>query len=174
MTRLGRVLAVCTLPWLAACATVSVTDPAPWITGRLSLQMEAHAGQAARSASAAFELRAHGEAGELRLNSPLGIRAATARWAPGLAALDQGQGEQVYASLAELSQQALGEALPLQALPDWLAGRPWPAAPHAATAVGFEQVGWDVNLARRSEGWVEMRRAAPPALRLRVKLDEVP
>ena len=47
-------------------------------------------------------------------------------------------------TLEDLSREALGEALPLAAWPDWLAGRPWGGAPHRATEGGFEQLGWQV------------------------------
>ncbi len=160
---------------LAGCAS---TPPAPgetpWTAGRLSVRIEALGERAAQSISAGFELRGDGRGGELRLNSPLGTRMATARWAPGLALLDDGQGEQAYDSLAALSRQALGEALPLEALPDWLAGRPWAGAPHVAAADGFEQLGWQVDLSRRAEGWIGMHRASAPAVRVRVKLDDTP
>jgi outer membrane lipoprotein LolB len=122
--------------------------------------------------NAAFELRGDGQSGELRLNSPLGNRVAQARWAPGLAVLETPDGEQRFDTLEELSRQALGEVLPLAALPDWIAGRPWPAAPHAATAEGFDQLGWSVRLARLAQGWIEARRATPPAVALRVRLDQ--
>lgn len=157
---------------LAACASTPPPGGMPWTTGRLSLQVQAQAGRPAQNLSAAFELRGDGRSGELRLQSPLGLRMATARWAPGMALLDSGQGEQAYESLAALSQQALGEVLPLQALTHWLAGRPWPEAPATPSAGGFEQLGWQVSLARRSEGWIEAERMAPPVLRVRVKLDD--
>jgi len=161
---------------LAGCASPPLAPgEAPWTAGRLSLRIEAQAERAAQSVSVGFELRGDGSGGELRLNSPLGTRVATARWAPGVAVLDQGQGEQAYSSLEALSQEALGEALPLAALPDWLAGRPWPGASHTngvAGLSGFEQLGWQVDLARRGEGWIELRRSAAPAVRVRVKLDE--
>lgn len=160
---------------LAGCASAPpATGEAPWTTGRLSLRIDAQGDRAAHSVSAGFELRGDGRGGELRLNSPLGTRLATARWAHGLAVLDDGRGEQAYDSLAALSQQALGEALPLEALPDWLAGRPWTGAPHSAGADGFEQLGWQVDLSRRAEGWVAMQRSSPPAVRVRVKLDDTP
>jgi outer membrane lipoprotein LolB len=158
---------------VGGCASTAPAE-APWTTGRLSVRIEAQAERAAQSVSAGFELRADDRSGELRLSSPLGTRVATARWAPGLATLDDGRGPQAYGSLAELSQQALGEALPLEALPDWLAGRPWPAAPHAAGSDGFEQLGWRIDLSRRAEGWIELHRSSAPAVRVRVKLDEAP
>lgn len=173
MRRRGLVLLP--LAMLAACASPPrAPGEAPWTTGRLSVRIEATATKPAQSVNAAFELQGNGDSGELRLNSPLGARVASARWAPGLAVLNQADGEQRFADLADLSRQALGEALPLAALPDWLAGRPWPSAPHVAGPEGFEQLGWQVSLARRSEGWVEARRAASPAVLLRVKLDESP
>lgn len=147
--------------------------PAPgetaWTSGRLSVRI---ATSPVQSVSAAFELRGDDHSGELRLNSPLGTRLATARWSPGSAVLADSQGEQRYADLDELSRRALGEALPLAALPDWLAGRPWPQAPHKLSQTGFEQLGWQVLLARRAEGFIEASRAAAPAVTLRVKLDD--
>lgn len=170
-----RALALWPLVLLGACASPPrAANEAPWTSGRLSVRIEATETRPAQSVNASFELQGGGDRGELRLNSPLGTRVASARWAPGLAVLSHGDGEQRFADLADLSRQALGENLPLAALPDWLAGRPWPAAPHVAGESGFEQLGWQVSLARRSEGWVEARRAAAPAVLLRVKLDESP
>jgi outer membrane lipoprotein LolB len=141
------------------------------MVGRISVRVEASAGRAAQGVSAAFELRGNGDSGELRLNSPLGSRLAAARWAPGVAVLETAQGEQRYAALDDLSRQALGEALPLAALPDWLNGRPWAGAAHLMTDTGFEQLGWQVLLMQRAEGLIEAHRATPPAAHVRVRLD---
>ena len=158
---------------LAACATPPpAPGELPWTTGRLSVRVAAPDGQAVQSMSAGFELRGDDRSGELRLNSPLGTRVAQARWAPGLAVLDTADGERRFDTLDALSRQVLGEAMPLAALPDWIAGRPWPAAPHSARDDGFEQLGWSVQLARRADGWIEASREAPPAVRLRVRLDD--
>ena len=171
MTR--RALAALALVLLAACAT---PPPAPgeaaWTSGRLSVRVAATADRPAQSMSAGFELRVDGETGELRLNSPLGTRVASARWAPGLAVLQTPEGERRFDTLDELSRQALGEALPLPALPDWIAGRPWPAAPHAPPGDGFDQLGWSVLLARQAEGRIEARRQAAPTVVVLVRLDE--
>jgi outer membrane lipoprotein LolB len=157
---------------LAACAT---PPPAPgepaWTSGRISIRIAADANQAAQSISVAFELRGDGRSGELRLNSPLGTRVAQARWAPGVAVLDTPEGARSFDTLDELSRQALGEALPLAALPDWIAGRPWPAAPHRVQEGGFEQLGWSVSLARQADGWIDARREVPPEVLVRVRLD---
>ena len=174
MNRAGAVahlLALTAAALLTACA--STPPPAAgepqWTSGRLSVRIETDPVQ---NVSAGFELRGDGQSGELRLNTPLGTRLAAARWSPGSAVLADSQGEQRYASLDDLSRRALGEALPLAALPDWLAGRPWPAAPHRVNAQGFEQLGWQVRLDRRADGFIEASRAAVPAVNLRVKLDD--
>jgi outer membrane lipoprotein LolB len=159
---------------LAGCATPGPPGEAPWAQGRLALRVDASASRPAQSLNLGFELRGDGERGELRLTGPLGTRVAEARWSPREAVLDSGQGPVRYTSLEALAAQALGEALPLQALPPWLAGRPWPGAPHRALpapAVGFEQLGWQVDLSRHAEGHVLARRDTPPAVLLRVRLD---
>lgn len=160
------------LALLAACATAPpAADDTPWTSGRLSVRLAAVGDTPARSLGTAFELRGTADSGELRLNSPLGTRLAAARWSPTEAVLSTSDGERRFDSLDELSRQALGEALPLAALPDWLAGRPWPGAPHRATEEGFEQLGWRVDLSQRKQGWIAADRAAPPAVAVRVRLD---
>jgi outer membrane lipoprotein LolB len=161
---------------LAACALAGCATPLPqagggWTSGRLNLRVDATPERIAQTVTAAFELQGNSERGELRLLSPLGTQVAAARWAPGEAVLNTAGGAQRFQSLPELSRQALGEDLPLAALPDWLAGRPWPAAPHTLQAAGFEQLGWQVGLARRAEGWIDARRESPPVVTLRVRLD---
>ena len=171
MRRAAALLAAAAL--LGACATPppGPADGGPVTRGRLSLRVEAFAERPAQGLAAAFELQGHAERGELRLLSPLGGLLAAARWAPGQAVLDTPAGRQSFDSLDDLSLQALGEVLPLAALPDWLTGRPWPGAVHQVRPDGFEQLGWRVDLARQTEGWVLARRDAPPAVVLRIRLD---
>lgn len=154
---------------VAGCATVPLTEPT--ISGRLSLQVAAHEGQPARGFNASFDLRGTAERGQLRLSTPLGPQMAAARWSPGEVVLVTGQGEQRFASLDALAQQALGEALPLQALPDWLQGRPWPGAASQPAGTGFEQLGWALDLSRRAEGFIIATRAQAPAVSLRIRLE---
>lgn len=154
----------------AGCATRPPAG-ATWTSGRLSVRVEASADRPAGSLSADFDLRGDGVAGELRLSSPIGARLAQARWTPTDAMLDTGQGEVRYADLESLSRQALGEALPLRALPDWLAGRPWADAPSVGRDGGFEQLGWSVRLAAFGDGRVEAVRESPPRVVLRVQLE---
>ena len=160
---------------LAACATPPPAGaPNDLISGRLSLQVAANADRVAQNMSAAFELQGRAEEGELRLISPLGTQLAAARWAPGRASLQTSQGTQAYGNLDELSRQALGEVVPLAALPSWLAGQPWSGLPHQWQDQGFEQAGWQVLLARQAEGLIEARRTQPSAVVLRVRLDMTP
>ena len=177
---LSRNALVCAVASLAALLTGCATPAAqhaltavdtPWTTGRMNLRVEASPARVAQNLSAAFELRGNGDTGELRLVSHLGTRLAHARWAPGRVRLQTADGERSFDNLDELAREALGEALPLAALPDWLAGRPWPSAVHTPAAEGFEQLGWQVQMTRRAEGVVEARRVAAPAVLLRVKLD---
>ena len=162
---------------LAACATrPPSSEDMPWTSGRLSLQVAANGTLAARSVSAGFDLRGNAERGELRLTSPLGSLVAAARWWPGSAVLQTPQGQVDFPDLDSLSNEALGEPLPLQALPDWLAGRPWSGASSqplaSALGAGFEQLGWRVLLARFDEGQVDAERLAPPVVKLRVRLEK--
>ncbi len=159
---------------LSACA--AVPEGPPPLSGRLSVQVAATPSAPARGFHAAFDLWGDGRRGRLDLATPLGPRLASARWAPGEVQLDDGQGTRRYPSLEALSLEVLGEALPLQALPDWLRGRPWPGAPHRALPApltGFEQLGWRIDDQARGEGvFVAVRAAEPdrPAVTLRVRL----
>ena len=156
---------------LSGCATPpALPDEAP-TAGRLALRIEATPGRPAQSLSVAFELRGHAKRGQMVLISPIGTQLALARWAPGEASLDSGDGPRGFASLEALAEAAFGEALPLAAWPDWLAGRPWPGAPHRAVEGGFEQLGWQVETAGLAEGLLQARRDAPPRVSLRVRLD---
>ncbi len=175
LSRLGLLALWAPLALFTACATPPAPDPTdamgPWTAGRLSLKADASPDRAAQSLNAAFELRGGAVRGELRLLTPLGSVLAAARWQPGVVQLNTPQGEQRFADLDGLSRQAFGQAVPLAALPDWLAGRPWAAAPHQLRPGGFEQLGWQVVTERLAEGWVEARRDSPPAVQLRVRLD---
>lgn len=150
------------------CATPPAEPP---LSGRLSLQVAATAGEPARGFNAAFDLRGTAEAGEMRLSTPLGPQIAAARWAPGEVRLQTNEGERRYASLDDLARDALGEPVPLQALPHWLRGQPWPGAPVVSQADGFEQLGWALDLSRRAEGFIVAVRTRPPAVTMRIRLE---
>lgn len=166
---------------LAACVTAPprAPDAAPALQGRMALRVAESPSGPAQSLSASFELSGHEHQGELLLFSPLGTVLALAQWSPQGVSLDSGQGPQAYANLDELSRSALGESVPLAALPSWLKGQPWAGAGvqwqvPAGEAGGprFWQAEWWVDASRlEAEGWVEARREQPPAVLLRVRLD---
>jgi outer membrane lipoprotein LolB len=158
---------------LAACAT---PPPAALdvLSGRLALVVAAEPPQAARRFQGGFELRGNAERGELDLTNPLGMVVARARWQPGAVELLTSDGSIAFSDLDELAARAFGEPLPMAALPDWLRGRPWPQAPHAVIAQGFEQLGWTIDLAGFGTGQVVARREAPPAVTLRAQLERAP
>jgi outer membrane lipoprotein LolB len=170
VTARRRHAALLVLSLLAGCATPP-PQGSDWLGGRLSVKVEALGDEPGRSLSSAFELRGDAERGELRLTSPLGTLLALARWAPGEASLTTADGERRYSDLDALAREALGEALPLRALPAWLRGQPWPGAESHTTAQGFEQLGWQIGLARYAEGWLEATRSAPPAVTVRARLE---
>ena len=162
---------------LGACASVqqgaaSVMN-ADALSGRLVVRVDASGGAAARSENAAFELQGDAKAGRLDLATPLGTVVAQARWAPGSVMLVTPRGERRFADLDALTEEMLGESVPVAALFDWLRGRPWAGAASAATPdPGFTQLGWAVSLARFDEGWVVAKRDRAPAVTVRAKLDQ--
>jgi len=183
LAALRRALRAPSIPWVSVVSVVSlgilgcagvptaVERPADWTAGRLALSVEATPEEPARGFSAAFELRGTGSAGELRLATPLGTMLATARWLPGEAWLRTPDGDRQYGSLDEMAHAALGERVPVAALPDWLAGRPWPGAPSRTAEAGFEQLGWRVDLSGHAEGRLTARREAPPPVTMRIRLE---
>lgn len=165
-------------------ASLSLTGCASWLppflkpapklqgdhfSGRLSVRVE---NDSQRSFSAAFELAGTDKEGELSLSTPLGPQLARARWSPHRVELKTPQRVKEYASLDQLAVEAMGENVPITALFDWLTGRPWPGAPSRMRQQGFEQLGWQVDVARLSEGAIVATRPQPtPAVVVRVRLD---
>ncbi len=162
---------------LAGCATVAPLGPgngAEALSGRLAVRVDAIGNEPARALSAAFELRGDARDGALALSTPLGSMLAQARWMPGDVVLTTPQGARRFADLDGLTREVLGESVPVEAWFDWLRGRPWPAAPSTAAAgsTGFEQLGWQVDLARLGAGAVSAtRRALQPVVTVRIQLD---
>ena len=164
---------------LAACTTV---PPAPvgagadFLSGRLAVRVEPLGNEAPRSVSAAFDLRGDSRAGTLGLSTPLGSMLAQARWSPGDVVLITPRETRRFASLDELTHEALGESVPIEAWFDWLRGRPWPGAPSdsstSAAEPEFRQLGWRVDLSRFAEGTVTATRESPaPVVTARIRLD---
>ena len=179
---------VASLLIVAGCATVP--GPAPVVggdtfSGRLAIRVDASGTEAARSLSAAFDLRGAADAGTLGLSTPLGSMLAQAQWSPAEVVLVTPQGTRRFASLEALTRDVLGESVPIEAWFDWLHGRPWPGAPSAASTsaptaspmsassfAGFAQLGWAVDLTRFGDGAVTATREAPaPTVTVRIRLD---
>ena len=161
---------------MAACAAVPQAPIAGvTLSGRLAVHVDGVDGGAARSMSAAFELRGDPQSGHLNLSTPLGSVVAQARWSPGTVVLVTPQGEKNFPDLDALTRDVLGESLPVAALFDWLQGRPWPGAASTATVApaepGFEQLGWLVSVARFDDALIAAQRERPPVVTLRAKLD---
>jgi outer membrane lipoprotein LolB len=173
LSRFMLVGVTATLSLLSACATLTPphAQGSQMLSGRLSLRVDS---DPVRALSATFELSGDAQSGALVLSSPLGATLAQARWMPGEAVLETPGARNRYSDLDTLAEQALGERVPLAALFDWLRGKPWTDAPSESLPggePGFTQVGWRVGLARYSEGWVEAKRDAAPAVTMRARLD---
>lgn len=144
---------------LAACAQIPAPEQGaePSWSGRLALHVEDSPPQ---SFFAAFQL--HGDAGRGRLTlfNPLGNVLARLTWQPGGATLDDGQHQRTRASLAELTRELTGSALPINALFAWLHGQ------------NMQVGGWQADLSALGAGRITATRLAPPpTAELRVVLD---
>ncbi|MEO7114236.1 MAG: lipoprotein insertase outer membrane protein LolB [Caldimonas sp.] len=171
---------------VVGCTTVPgprADDGGETLSGRLALRVDAQGPEAARSFSAAFDLRGAASAGSLGLSTPLGSMLAQARWSPTDVVLVTPQGTRRFASLDALTRDVLGESVPIEAWFDWLHGRPWPGAPSTPVAAStapsapstpesFMQLGWAVDLSRFVDGAVSATRASPaPTVTVRIRLD---
>ena len=112
--------------------------------------------------------------------TPLGSQIAQVDWTPSTATLHRfgpgGSDDIRRGSIEELSEAALGEALPLQTLVHWMQGQPDPAQPHHPTsdAHTFEQQGWLIDTRERAQGRILATRQGQPGLRdarIQVRLD---
>lgn len=164
---------------LAGCSSLTPPDESPHsddlLAGRMSVQVDATATEPAHNLTAAFELSGTPQRGRLDMNTPLGSTVARARWSPDAVVVDTPQGQSRHASLDDMTRAVLGEVLPVPALFDWLRGRPWRGAPSTSASAdepaGFSQLGWQVDLSHFDDARLVARRAAPPAVTVRVKLD---
>ena len=183
---LHQLLASLALVGLVGCATVTPpAPPAPAVpdplarsyAGRLAVQVD---GDETRSFSAGFDLQGTDVRGQLALISPIGTQVGRAVWQPGAVLWQSADGERRFDTLDALAEDMLGEAVPLAALFDWMAGRPWSALPSrplttadgAGMEPGFRQLGWTVQTGRASDGLIVAQRRLPaPTLTVRIKLD---
>jgi len=157
---------------LAGCAQLPKAPPAAAsearLSGRISVTVAGDVHNRGTGGAASFELLGGPEAGRLELTSPLGQLVARASWSASLVTLQTPDGERRFDDLDALTREMLGETVPVAALFDWLKARPWPAAPHAKTANGFEQLGWRIE--PKLPALVATRLAAP-VVTLRARLE---
>ena len=148
---------------LAACATptpsrslAQAPSDKQW-QGRLSVTVQS---DPPRNMSAGFSLDGDARQGELNLFSPLGTTLATLQWNPATTQWLQGSQQRRYDSMAHLTEETTGAALPMDAMFDWLQGK--------ATA----SPGWQADLSALNQGTLIARRLSPePLVVLRIKLD---
>lgn len=179
-------LAVLGATALAGCSSVprasgpdaTALAQAPRLTGKFGLIVPAGPGGQPRgqNVNASFELLGDPRRGQLEMSTPMGSLVARVSWQPGSAWVKTPDGDRAYDDIDALTQELLGEALPVQALFDWLRGRPWPQAPsRAADGTGFQQLGWQVDLRRFGDQLISAQRLNPngsePLATLRLKLD---
>ena len=148
---------------LTACVTPTPIRPvaqAPFDKqwqGRLSVTVQS---DPPRNMSAGFSLDGDARQGELNLFSPLGTTLATLQWNPATTQWLQGSQQRQYDSMAHLTEETTGAALPMDAMFDWLQGK--------ATA----SPGWQADLSALNQGTLIARRLSPePLVVLRIKLD---
>ncbi len=125
--------------------------------GRLSVTVQS---DPPRNMSAGFSLDGDARQGELNLFSPLGTTLATLQWNPTTTQWLQGGQQRRYDSMAQLTEETTGAALPMGAMFDWLEGK--------ATA----SPGWLADLSALNQGTLVAKRVSPePLVVLRIKLD---
>lgn len=148
---------------LAACATpapirsVSQAPSTKQWQGRISVTVQS---DPPRNMSAGFSLDGNARQGELNLFSPLGTTLATLQWNPTSTQWLQGSQQRRYDSMAHLTEETTGAALPMDAMFEWLEGRATPSP------------GWQADLSALNQGSLIAKRITPePLVVLRIKLD---
>jgi outer membrane lipoprotein LolB len=148
---------------LTACATpapirsVSQAPSTKQWQGRISVTVQS---DPPRNMSAGFSLDGDARQGELNLFSPLGTTLATLQWNPTSTKWLQGSQQRRYDSMAHLTEETTGAALPMDAMFEWLQGRATPSP------------GWQADLSALNQGSLIAKRITPePLVVLRIKLD---
>jgi outer membrane lipoprotein LolB len=155
---------ICLVLWLTACAihptprrsVAQMPSDKQW-QGRISVTVLS---DPPRNMSSGFSLVGDARHGELNLFSPLGTTLATLQWNPNTTQWLQGSQQHRYDSMAHLTEETTGAALPMEAMFDWLQG-------HATASPG-----WQADLSAIEQGTLVARRITPePLVVLRIKLD---
>ena len=171
---------------LAGCASVAPRPPDLQaqvqasdlhLSGRLSVQVENAIDQRNKGGNAGFDLSGSPAHGVLELSTPLGSLIARARWdrTAGEAVLETPGHERRFDDLDALTREMLGESIPVEALFDWLQGHAWSGAPNTplpeAGNIGFEQLGWRVDLRRYADGLIVATKQGDPVVTLRARVE---
>ncbi|MDO9004925.1 MAG: lipoprotein insertase outer membrane protein LolB [Aquabacterium sp.] len=146
------------------------------LQGQLSVKLQAFQGQEAKGLSMGFFFNGGPQGGQLDLMTPMGSQVARVHWTDADAWLQTDQGNRHFDTLGELSQEVLGEPLPLAALMHWVQGRPAPGLPDPINtqAKSFEQSGWQIDTTEIGIGRLIAQRPASTTLRgitVRIRLD---
>jgi outer membrane lipoprotein LolB len=157
----GKALANEAQPGQAANATLVA------IQGQLSLKLGGMGEQAARGLSLGFFFNGSEQAGQLDLMTPMGSQIAQVSWTADQVWLTDDKGRRRFDSLDELSQQVLGEALPLRALVPWMQGRPARFLPcqRGALPGQFTQDGWQIDTREQASHRLLAQRPASASQR---------
>lgn len=129
-------------------ASNQINSKDPLWEGRLLVKVQ---GASPQSFSASFALQGSASRGHLALYTPLGTTAAQIRWDETSAQLQTNEGTSEFASLAELTLQLTGAALPVTSLFAWLQG------------VNEAAPGWTVDLDELPQGRLRAQRFDDPA-----------
>lgn len=154
-------ITVLSLPaFIYGCATtghrpVDLKPTDDYWTGRLSLKTQ----QASNTLSGRFELEGSAQAGKLNLMTPIGTQVLQAQWSQDSGVtLKTSNQVKTYPDMETLTNEALGEPLPIQALFDWLRAQPMIQLEHRLTEIGFTQLGWSVDTREYASKKITMQR----------------
>lgn len=161
----------------AACTTLPRTTVAPdgfALAGRVAVR------NGDEAASARVDWRHAAAADDLLVSTPLGAGIAEITRRENVYTLVTAQGERFSANDPErLTEQALGWALPLAGLPDWVQGRPQPGVPAEARYDGdrlaeLRQLGWTIEYTGYDESSRRPKRMriTRGSLDIRLAIDE--
>jgi outer membrane lipoprotein LolB len=142
----------------------------------MSIKLAAWEEQAAKGLSLGFFFTGNAEQGQLELISLMGSQLAQIGWQSDGAWLINQDGRHDFTDLDALTQQALGEALPLRTLIYWMQGQPDPSvASQPGSEPGlFEQNGWRIDAREQSPKRIQAQRAGNKqqrAIQIKVYLD---
>ncbi|MDE2400381.1 MAG: hypothetical protein KGL90_01775 [Burkholderiales bacterium] len=146
------------------------------LQGQLNIKLQAFQDQDAKGINLGFFFNGTQNTGQLDLMTPMGSQVAQVRWTQAGAWVRDTQGEHYFATLGDLSEQVLGERLPLASLMHWVRGLPDPALPLATqtTDQSFDQSGWHIDTQEVAIGRLNAQRPATQHQRgitMRVRLD---